>query len=184
MPKLLHIAVACAENRVIGRNGKLPWRIPEDANYFRALTVGAVCVLGRVCFDTWPEATREQRQPIVITSHPLSQAKRSDDATVDAARKKGASLALTASSLDEALASAEALPGELFVCGGQKIFEETLALDRPLRLHLTLVHAEVAGDRYFPEWRDRPWREIERRDSADANFRYTFFTLERGSSSR
>ena len=58
-------------------------------------------------------------------------------------------------------------------------YEETLALHRPMRLHLTLVHAEIAGDTYFPEWRDFAWRELDRREGADANFRYTFFTLER-----
>ena len=82
-------------------------------------------------------------------------------------------------SFPEALAVAETLPGEIYICGGQRIFEETLALDRPLRLHLTLIHAEVPGDTFFPEWRHLAWREIARRESADANFRYTFFTLEK-----
>ena len=76
-------------------------------------------------------------------------------------------------------ARAEALPGEIYLCGGQRIFEETFALTRPLRLHLTLIHAEIAGDRFFPEWRQPAWRETARRESADANFRYTFLTLER-----
>jgi dihydrofolate reductase len=48
-----------------------------------------------------------------------------------------------------------------------------------MRLHLTLVHAEVQGDRRFPEWRHLAWREVARRDSSDENFRYTFLTLER-----
>jgi dihydrofolate reductase len=43
---------------------------------------------------------------------------------------------------------------------------------------LTLVHAEVPGDTYFPEWRHLPWRELQRRESSDANYRYTFQTLE------
>ena len=63
---------------------------------------------------------------------------------------------------------AESLPGELNVCGGQRIFEEVLALPRPMRLHLTLVHAEVPGDTFFPEWRHLPWREIARRPQDQA----------------
>jgi dihydrofolate reductase len=170
MPKLLHLVVACAENRVIGRERKLPWRIPEDAEHFRQLTAGNICVLGRICFDTWPEATREGRQPIVLTSRPLpSVAPQSADAHAPR----------PARSLDEALNAAEHLPGNIFVCGGQRIFEETLALPRPMHLHLTLVHAEPPGDRFFPEWRHLNWRELERRESGDANYRYTFFTLER-----
>jgi dihydrofolate reductase len=63
------------------------------------------------------------------------------------------------------------------ICGGQRIFEETL--DRAGRIYLTLVHAEVPGDTFFPEWRRLNWRETDRRESADANYRYTFSTLER-----
>ena len=94
----------------------------------------------------------------------------------DAFQSPGVQVAAT---LPDALARAEALPGEIYLCGGQRIFEETFALTRPLRLHLTLIHAEIAGDRFFPEWRQPAWRETARRESADANFRYTFLTLER-----
>lgn len=180
MAKLIHIVVACAENRVIGREGKLPWRIPEDVAQFRELTAGNVCVLGRVCFDTWPDAVRDERQPIVLTSHPLpTPAIPGPDRSRRVARAQGHAVPIAARSLSEALAVAETVPGEIFVCGGQKIFEDTLALTRPMRLHLTLVHADVAGDRYFPEWRHLTWREIARRDSRDPNFFYTFYTLER-----
>ena len=79
----------------------------------------------------------------------------------------------------EALTVAETLPGEIYICGGQRIYEETLALGRPMRLHLTLIHAEVPGDTFFPEWRHIPWRELARRESGDGIFRYTFLTLER-----
>lgn len=169
MPKLLHVIAACTENRVIGRGGRLPWRIPEDLEHFRQLTAGNVCVLGRICFDTWPDATAEGRHAVVVTSHPLPSPRPRDAETPP----------ISARSPAEALRIAETLPGELFVCGGQRIFEETLALPRPLRLHLTLIHAEVPGDRFFPEWRNWKWRERERRESADANYRYTFLTLDR-----
>ncbi len=178
MPKLLNVIVACAENRVIGRDGKLPWRIPEDAAHFDTITRGKVCILGRVCFDTWPEATAEQRQPVVITSHPLPHPN-SPESPRASARSKGRSVPIATRSLPEALAVAETIPGDLFICGGQRIFEEALELKRPLRLHLTLVHAEVPGDRFFPEWRGLSWREVSRRDSRDEHFFYTFFTLER-----
>jgi len=162
-PPPLNVIVACSENRVIGRAGRLPWRIPEDLAFFHAATAGQVCVLGRICFETWPRVNQDGRRPVVITRNA-------------ALAKPGVQVA---GSLGEALAIADALPGEIYVCGGQRIYEETLALERPLRLHLTLVHAEVPGDTYFPEWRHLPWRELERRESADTNFRYTFMTLDR-----
>lgn len=164
MPKLLHLIVACAENRVIGRSRKLPWRIPEDLKYFHDETAGQIVVLGRVCFETWPQATRDGRRAVVVT------------------RDRGLARegVHVAASLAEALAIAESLPGEIFICGGARIYAETLALDRPMRLHLTLIHANVEGDTFMPEWRHLPWREISRRESADANWRYTFFELDRG----
>lgn len=163
MPKLLHLIVACAENRVMGRDGRLPWRIPEDAKFFHDETAGKICVLGRVCFETWPRATLDGRRPIVITRQ----------------RELARPGVDVVPSLAAALERAEALPGEIMVCGGARVFAETLALQRAMRLHLTLVHAEVAGDTFMPEWRHLEWRELSRRESADANFRYTFFTLDR-----
>ena len=163
MPKLLHLQVACAENRVIGRDGKLPWRIPEDLAFFHAQTAGHTVVLGRICYETWPRVRLDGRRPVVISRH-------------TALATAGVSVA---GSLAAALEIAETLPGEVHICGGERIYAETLALDRPMRLHLTLVHAEVPGDTHMPEWRHLAWKETARRESADANFRYTFFTLER-----
>jgi dihydrofolate reductase len=163
MPKLLHLQVACAENRVIGRDGKLPWRIPEDLKFFHDQTTGQIVVLGRICFETWPRAKLDGRRPVVITRN---SALASDGVHA-------------APSLQAALDIAEDLPGEIHICGGERVYAETLALTRPMRLHLTLVHAAVPGDTFMPEWRNYPWRELDRRDSADASYRYTFFTLEK-----
>lgn len=163
MPKLLHLIVACSENRVIGRGERLPWRIPEDLKFFHDETAGRTCVLGRVCYETWPRVRLDGRRPVVITRN----------------RALAAPGVQVATSLAEALEIAESLPGDIYICGGERIYTETLALDRPMRLHLTLIHAEIAGDTYFPDWRHLQWKEISRRDSADENYRYTFFTLER-----
>jgi dihydrofolate reductase len=164
MPKRLHLIVACSENRVIGRDHKLPWRIPEDQTFFHDQTAGKTCVLGRICYETWPRVRDDGRTPVVISRNRTLA-------------KPGVQVV---PSLTSALEIAEALPGEPYICGGQRIYEETLALtDRPMRLHLTLVHAVIPGDTFFPEWRHLSWRELDRRESGDANYRYTFSTLER-----
>jgi len=163
MPKMINLMVACAENRVMGRKNRLPWRIPEDLRLFHEETAGKTIILGRICYETWPRAREDGRRLIVITSNPSLER--------DGVR--------VARSVPEALEIAEAMPGEIYVNGGERIFEEVLGLERPMRLRLTLVHAEVPGDRFFPEWRHLEWREVGRRDSSDENYRYTFFTLER-----
>ena len=161
MPKPINLVVACSENRVIGRENRLPWRIPEDLAHFHALTANNVCVLGRICFETWPKVLEDGRRPVVITRN----------------RTLASPQVRVASGVTDALALAQTLPGEIMICGGQRIYEETLPLAD--RIFLTVVHAEVAGDTYFPEWRHLSWRETARRESSDANYRYTFSTLER-----
>jgi dihydrofolate reductase len=101
------------------------------------------------------------RQPVVITRNALLAG--------DQVRVAG--------SVPDALAIAQTLPGAIMICGGQRIYEETLPLAD--RLFLTLVHAEVPGDTYFPEWRHLSWRESAHRESHDASYRYTFLTLDR-----
>lgn len=161
MPKILQLIVACAENRVIGRGGKLPFHIPEDKAWFHDKTAGQTVVLGRICFETWPKVLADGRQPVVI----------SRDRSLASDRVR------VAATVPEALALAQTMPGEIMICGGQRIYEETLPLAD--RLLLTLVHAEVPGDTYFPEWRHLPWNETWRREGRDANYRYTFSVLER-----
>ena len=161
MPKPLNLIVACAANRVIGRDGRLPFDIPEDKAWFHEQTAGRTVVLGRICYETWPKVLADGRQPVVITRN----------------RSLASDRVRVAANVADALARAQSLPGEIMVCGGQRIYEETLPLSD--RLLLTLVHAEVPGDTWFPEWRHLPWRETWRRDGSDANYRYTFSILER-----
>ena len=61
MPKPLHVIVACSENRVIGRDGRLPWKIPEDFAFLQTKTAGQIVILGRICFQTWPGAVGQGR---------------------------------------------------------------------------------------------------------------------------
>lgn len=161
MSKPLTLIVACSENRVIGRNRRLPFHIPEDQKWFHDQTAGQTVVLGRICFETWPKVLADGRQPVVIT--------RDQSLASDRVRVAG--------DVPAALALAQTLPGEIMICGGQRIYEETLP--HADRLLLTLVHAEIAGDTFFPEWRHLTWRETWRKQSQDPNYRYTFLTLER-----
>ena len=174
MPKPVNLIVACAENRVIGRAGRLPWRIPDDWEFFRRQTAGQIAIVGRVSFESWKSALTDNRRAIVVTHRPLAATRQPEDALPpeDAGP-------ISAPSLSAALALAETLPGEIYVCGGQRIFEEAIALPQAARLYLTLVHTHADGDRFFPVWREIFTRVIEQREGADENHRYTFYVLER-----
>lgn len=158
-----NLIVACSENRVIGRDGRLPWRIAEDWEFFRHRTAGATVVLGRISFLSWRSVLDDERRAIVLSSTPTLAQDRVE----------------VAHSLPVALALASAHGREIFVCGGERVFAEAIRLPTATRLYLTLIHAQVEGDRTFPEWRHEFPRVLEQRESTDANYRYTFYTLAR-----
>ena len=159
---MISIIAALAENRVIGVNNTLPWRLPNDLKHFRRLTTGHAIILGRKNYESIGKPLPE-RANIVIT--------RNRDFRADGC--------LIAHSLDAALALADNDP-EIFVIGGAEIYRAALAHTN--RLYLTRVHAAIAGDTHFPEFDESEWREISRerheRDERHA-YAYSFVVLER-----
>lgn len=156
------IIAAVAENGVIGAANALPWRLPVDLRRFRALTSGHHVLMGRKTCESLGRPLPE-RVNLVLSAQPDYAA---DGFTV-------------VHSIEAALALASAAK-ELFVIGGASIYAQTLA--RAQRMYLTLVHAPVAGDTWFPAFDRRDWEETEREPhGADDRHLYpfTFVTMER-----
>lgn len=165
-PRLI-LVVARAENRVIGRDGGMPWRLPEDLKHFKRLTVGRPCIMGRRTFESLPGGALKGRQNIVLTRQRDWQA-------------EGAS---TAPNLAEAIAAAgldpRARAPEIMVIGGAQIY--ALTLPSATRIELTEVHARPEGDTFFPELDDERWRETgrQRHSGPEGQPDFSFVTLER-----
>nr|AIA11135.1 Dihydrofolate reductase [uncultured bacterium] len=141
----LALVVAMTENRVIGKGGTLPWRIPEDMKWFREITRGKPCIMGRKTWESLPKRPLPGRTNIVVTR----------DAGY---RAEGA---IVVASLDEAIvAAARELPEEIAVLGGAQIYAE--ALPRADRIYLTRVHATIEGDTFLPEIDMHAWRLTQR----------------------
>ena len=158
----LTLVAAVADNGVIGRDGALPWHLPDDLRYFRNCTLGKPVVMGRRTFESIGKPLPARRN-LVLTR---------------AAAASGAGVEYV-SSLAAARALAQDEP-ELCVIGGASLYAQ--ALGAATRIHLTQVHAEVAGDVYFPLAELAGWREIERLEHpSDARHAYamSFVTLER-----
>lgn len=151
-----------AENRVIGANNALPWRLPADLKRFRRLTTGHPVIMGRKNYQSIGRPLPE-RVNIVVTRNPSFQA---PGCTV-------------VPSLAGAFAAAGA-DDEIFIIGGADIYAQTLA--HADRMYLTLVHAHVPGDTRFPSFDLAQWTEVERElhdaDPAHA-YAYSFVTLAR-----
>jgi dihydrofolate reductase len=159
---VISLIAALSHNRVIGRDGDLPWRLPDDSKHFRHTTMGKPVVMGRKTWESFG-GVLEGRENVVVTRQPDYHA---PGATV-------------VSSLDEALRRLKDRD-EIFIAGGEALYSE--ALPRADRLYLTFVDAEVDGDARFPEFDRGAWRELERLEHpADKRHAHAFsiVTLER-----
>ena len=159
---MISIIVAVAQNGVIGTGNRLPWHLPDDLKRFKALSMAKPIVMGRRTFDSIGKPL-PGRTNIVVSRQP------------------GLAIAgtIVTPSLEAALAAAGAVP-EVVVIGGAEIFRQVLP--RTDVVHLTRVHARVAGDVVFPELDPGKWRETAlEHHAADERHQYafTFVTLER-----
>lgn len=144
----LSLVCALAQNRVIGLNNQLPWRLPRDLAYFKKLTLGHPIIMGRKTFDSIGRPL-PQRTNIVVTTQVAWTA---PGVTV-------------VNSLEQALTEADRAAqtlgvAELMLIGGATLYEQALPLAQ--RLYLTEVQAQFDGDAFFPEWSRSEWIEKSR----------------------
>lgn len=158
------LIAAMSENRVIGRENGLPWKLPDDLKRLKRLTMGHHVIMGRKTFDSIHKAL-PGRINVVITRNLSFEAN-------DVAR---------ASSLEDALRLAEASGDpEVFVAGGGEIFEQALPLAD--RIYLTLIHKHFDGDTFFPDFDRSVWTlatKEERLTDEKSGLPYSFLTYEK-----
>ena len=154
---IITLIAAMAENRVIGRNGAIPWHLADDLARFRAITMGHPLIMGRKTFDAIGRPL-PGRLNIVLTRN------------VQFAPEG----VIVARSLTEALELAGAA-GEVFVCGGGEVYREALPLAD--RIHLTLVRGPYEGDTTFPKIPDE-FVEMAR-EEGEGEPLHSFLTFER-----
>lgn len=155
----LGIIVGYAKNRVIGKDGTLPWREPQDLKHFKRVTMGHAIVMGRVCYESIGRPLPGRRNVVISRNRDF--------------KAPGCEVA---HSLEAALRTAREHDACPFVIGGAKIYD--LAMPLATRLEITEIDLEVEGDVWFsPLPADAGWREVHVAKSLDA--RLTFRTLVR-----
>jgi dihydrofolate reductase len=166
----MNLALICAmaENRTIGRNNRLPWKLPEDLKYFKRTTMGNSIIMGR---KTWESIGRPLpgRTNIVI----------SRDSNYEAEKAKVVNSLGAAITLAENLAAIDGSK-EAFIIGGAGLYKEALPLAD--RFHLTRVHAQVEGDTFLAEFNEDEWKEVSTKyfKKSDTNpYNYTICLLQR-----
>ena len=150
------IIAAVARNGVIGVEGGLPWRIPEDMARFKELTMGDVLIMGRATFESIGRPL-PGRTNVVLTRR-------------EGWEPEGVTVA---SSLDEALALEDARDRDVYIAGGAEVYRAALSFAD--RMELTEVDDEPEGDTYFPSVDWTEWVEVFRDDRG----RLSFVTYER-----
>ena len=158
-PPRIALIAAVAANGVIGADNRLPWRLPEDLERFRALTLGHAVIMGRKTWESLPRAL-PGRQNIVVT------------------RQRG----YVAAGADAAPSFAAALecvrmPEPVFCIGGGEIYR--MALARAGTLYLTEIDRDFEGDVTFPRLDRADWRETSRESHEADGLRYDFVTYAR-----
>ena len=169
---MLAAIAAMSENRVIGRDGHLPWRLRDDLAHFKRTTMGRVMILGRKTFDETGKPL-PGRTSVVITRDTAWNRPQFHEVRVAHSLAEAITVANRLCATQQgpdALDDPDRCP---IVIGGGTIYTEALPLTRVL--DLTEVHATVEGDTYFPPLEAGLWTEASRVEfAADERNQFPF----------
>jgi dihydrofolate reductase len=160
---ILSAIAAMTENRVIGKDNKMPWHLPADLKHFKTLTSGHPIIMGRKTFESIGRPL-PNRTNIILTRDSNFAA---DNCIVVTSPEAAITL------------GKECDQEEVFIIGGAEIYQQLMPAIQ--RIYLTIIHHEFAGDAFFPEL-SQEWHETSReRHRADESneFDYTFLTVEK-----
>lgn len=150
------------EKGLIGKEGRLPWRLPADLARFKKVTMGKPILMGRTTYESIGKPL-PGRTNIVLTYQADFQA-------------EGCSVVHSIEEAKQAAGDSE----EIMVIGGAKIYEQLLP--HATKAYMTLIHATFDGDTWFPEVDMKGWHKIlrEAHGPDEKNlYSYSFITLER-----
>ncbi|QXZ08310.1 dihydrofolate reductase [Comamonas sp. Y33R10-2] len=163
----IQLIYARAANGVIGKDGTMPWHLPEDLAHFKALTHGCAVIMGRKTWDSLPPRFRPLpgRTNIVVTRQSDWQPEPASDKVVRVA------------SLEAALELGQTLSQDVWVMGGAQIYAQALPL--AAAVEVTEIGRDYEGDAYAPEL-GCDWKEASRSEHTTVNgLPYSFVRFER-----
>jgi len=152
--KSLSIIVAMTEQRVIGKNSRLPWKIPEDMDLFKQTTLHNTVVMGRNTWFSLPAKSRplpERKNIVISKSTPIIA---------------GAEVCYT---LQDAVEKAERYEGNIFVIGGGELYKSALPLAD--KLYISHIKKHYDGNVFFPEIKFDEWNVKEEREYSQFIFK-------------
>ena len=128
---MINMVVAYAYGRVIGKNGTIPWHLPNDLKHFKRITSGYTVVMGRTTFESIGHPLPQRRNVVLTSSTTFTP--------------PGVEVL---HDTDEVFALGDL--SNIFIIGGESLYRQFLgATDR---LYITEIALEIDGDAFFPEW--------------------------------
>ena len=160
---MISIIVAHANNNVIGSKNELPWYIPEDLKHFKEVTLGHPVIMGR---NTYESIVARLGKPLpgrknIIVSRTVTSL-------------PGVHIA---SSLTDALEQCE--NEDAFIIGGAQLYKVALENNVVDKMYVTRIHADIAGDTYFPTYGKDQWAITNKSRHTSADYSYEFLEMEK-----
>lgn len=153
---MIALIVAYAKNRVIGRDGCIPWKLEGEQQRFKELTTGNVVIMGRRSYEEIGRPLPNRTTIVLSTTKNFDQEN-----------------CMTANSLSEAIELAG--DRDIYISGGEKVYEEALPLVE--KMYITEVEAEIEGDTYFPEFDEEQFeKETLRTYPGEIDYTYVTYT--------
>lgn len=160
---MISLIAAMTPERVIGRDGDMPWHLPADLAWFKRNTLNKPVIMGRKTWESIGSKPLPGRKNIIIS--------------------RNSELACPGAVVSASPTQALALAGEaedVMIIGGAQIYQHFLP--QTDRLYITLIYTSVAGDSWFPRYDHLSWQQsfIEERPADDKNpFDCSFMILNR-----
>ncbi|CUT17096.1 Dihydrofolate reductase [Candidatus Ichthyocystis hellenicum] len=152
---MLSMIACCSRNRVIGRDGKIPWRLPADLSFFKRKTMGSAVLMGRFTWESLGGYILSGRDMVVVTSLPKSMSP--------------SGVNFVSSPEDAVILVNGAKP--IFIMGGARLYAWGLIYAKDL--FLTEIHEDYEGDVVFPALTDS-WYECSREEGSEPYFEHKF----------
>jgi len=137
----ISMIAAMAAHRVIGKDNKMPWHLPEELGYFKQVTMGKPIVMGRNTFESIGRPLPGRKNIVISSNKSLVIAGVTVVHSVEAAIEAGDNC------------------DELMIIGGARLYEQMLA--HADCLYITDIVLDTAGDAYFPDYTQYQWHQGE-----------------------
>ena len=143
--EIIAVAAMTEKGRVIGKDNRLPWNIPDELQHFRKITLDGMVIMGRKTLDSIKRPMPKRHNIVVSSSmNPVLG--------IQVCR-----------SLEEAISEAKKIGKPIYVIGGRTIYQEALQKKMLDKMYLSFIKKEYEGDTLFPDWNPQEW-ELEKEE--------------------